>query len=72
MENETNAYHNRTSTERRDFVKKGLIAAVTGAAALSFIWGCKDKDISVWIANSHLAISPSLIGRWKLADGAPG
>jgi len=43
--------------------------------SLAFIllyWGCKDKDISVWIANSHLAISPSLIGRWKLAEGAPG
>jgi hemerythrin-like domain-containing protein len=42
MEN-GNEYHS-TSTQRRDFVKKGLIVALTGGAGLSFLSGCKDKE----------------------------
>lgn len=32
------------SNQRRNFVKKGLIVAVTGIAGISLVSGCKDKD----------------------------
>lgn len=33
-----------SQTQRRNFIKQGLIVTVTGAAALSLLAGCKDKD----------------------------
>ena len=44
MENEMNNYNNSASTHRRTFVKNGLMAAVTGAAGIAFLSGCKDKE----------------------------
>ena len=43
MENETNRYHASISTPRRNFVKNGLIVAVTGATAIGLLTTCKSK-----------------------------
>lgn len=44
MENKTNDEINNSQPQRRNFIKHGLIVAITGAAGLSLLSGCKDKE----------------------------
>lgn len=44
MKSNTNPGNEINYTQRRDFIKNGLIVTLSGAAALSMISGCKDKD----------------------------
>jgi hemerythrin-like domain-containing protein len=44
MQNETNQPSENTNTPRRDFVKKGLIVTLAGAAGISLLAGCKNKE----------------------------
>ena len=44
MENETNHFNEDANTNRRAFAKQGLIVTLSGAAGISLLSGCKDKD----------------------------
>jgi hemerythrin-like domain-containing protein len=44
MEQNSNQQNESSQTQRRNFIKKGLIVAVTGAAVLSLLSGCKEKE----------------------------
>ena len=44
MKRETSRYDEISQTQRRDFIKKGLIVTLSGAAGLSLLPGCKDKE----------------------------
>jgi hemerythrin-like domain-containing protein len=44
MENEPNNPFDGSGTNRRDFVKKGLLATFSGVAGISLLSGCKDKE----------------------------
>jgi hemerythrin-like domain-containing protein len=44
MYQETREHNENAQSQRRDFIKKGLIVTLSGAAGLSFLSGCKDKD----------------------------
>ncbi len=44
MENKTDYDTNNSQPHRRNFIKKGLIVAVTTATGLSLLSGCKDKE----------------------------
>lgn len=44
MENETNYFDETTNTNRRSFVKQGLIVTLSGVAGISLFSGCKDKE----------------------------
>lgn len=44
MKQETNQSKKNTNTDRRSFVKQGLIATLTGVAGLGLLQGCKDTE----------------------------
>ncbi len=44
MKQEVNHRNEISQTQRRDFIKKGLIVTLSGAAGLSLLPGCKDED----------------------------
>lgn len=44
MKQETNQSKKNTNTDRRSFVKQGLIVTLTGVAGLGLLQGCKDKE----------------------------
>ena len=43
-EQNNNQQNELSQTQRRDFIKRGLIVSLSGAAGLSLLSGCKDKD----------------------------
>jgi hemerythrin-like domain-containing protein len=44
MEQETSHFNKIQGTDRRSFVKQGLIATFSGVAGISLLSGCKDKE----------------------------
>ena len=46
MQNETNHQNENTNTDRRSFVKKGLIVTLTGVAGIGLLSGCKEQEES--------------------------
>jgi hemerythrin-like domain-containing protein len=44
MERETNQFNETLYSNRRNFVKKGLIVTLSGVAGISLLSGCKDKE----------------------------
>src|SRR5689334_6703574 len=43
-EDETNHLDDNANTDRRRFVKQGLIVTLSGIAGISLLSGCKDKE----------------------------
>lgn len=44
MKQETNQFDEALHSNRRDFVKKGLVVTLSGVAGMSLLSGCKDKE----------------------------
>lgn len=44
MKHDSNQQNEFSQTQRRDFLKRGFIVSLTGAAGLSLLSGCKDKE----------------------------
>ena len=44
MEHKTNHFNDPADTNRRNFVKQGLIISFSGFAGMSLLPGCEEKD----------------------------
>jgi hemerythrin-like domain-containing protein len=44
MKNDTNDFNENANTNRREFVKQGLVATFSGIAGINLLSGCKDNE----------------------------